>query len=158
MKIVYLLISDMPKGSGPVITSATMSPAVRNVQGKPISKAQKILIINRLKESARASPADTKLRKVLLANSIAEEFGFSSKSVLKIINEYLTTNAVASPCRKRKRLNTIFNSLDDYEKTAIRLKIHAFFHRGEIPTIDKVLKEINDDNTMPSFKRSSFHK
>jgi len=47
--------------------------------------------------------------------------------------------------------------LDEADKHAIRRQMHNFF-LNETPTIDKVLKEVNDDAVLPSFKRSTFYK
>nr|CAH7754016.1 unnamed protein product [Callosobruchus chinensis] len=40
-----------------------------------------------------------------------------------------------------------------YESGAIRRIVHNFFFRNEFPTVDKVLKVVNDDKDLPSFRR-----
>lgn len=37
-------------------------------------------------------------------------------------------------------------------------KFTSFFFRNEIPTIDKVLRVVNDDADLPNFSRSTFYK
>ncbi|VEN35550.1 unnamed protein product [Callosobruchus maculatus] len=58
----------------------------------------------------------------------------------------------------REHRKGIVTSLDEADKHAIRRKVHEFFFRNEIPTIDKVLEEVNGDTTLPNFKPSTFHK
>lgn len=48
--------------------------------------------------------------------------------------------------------------IDDFDKNAIRRKVHQFFFRNEIPTVDSVLREVNADNDLPKFKRTTFYK
>lgn len=48
-----------------------------------------------------------------------------------------------------------YSELDKYAR---RRKIHQFFFRNEFPTIDKVLKDVNEDPDLPSFRRRTVYK
>lgn len=53
---------------------------------------------------------------------------------------------------------TILDKVDEFDKNAIRQKIHSFWRKREVPTLNKILIAINEDETLPDLKRSSFHK
>jgi len=53
---------------------------------------------------------------------------------------------------------TILDKVDEFDKNAIRQKIHSFWRKREVPTVKKMLIAINEDETLPDLKRSSFHK
>ena len=89
---------------------------------------------------------------------IHNELEIGVENICKIINKYLAMGFVKSPNRKCVCNNTQFGMLDNFDQTAIQLKVHKFFRRNEVPTIDKLLKEVNDDPRLPNFKRSTFHR
>lgn len=41
---------------------------------------------------------------------------------------------------------------------AIRRKVHTFFFNNELPTLDKILAAVNDDESLPDFSRSTLYK
>nr|CAI5857783.1 unnamed protein product [Callosobruchus analis] len=55
----------------------------------------------------------------------------------------------------RKRIQ-----LDDSDKQMIRKKVHSFYFHNIyiIPTLDKVLVEINEDQSLPNIKRDELWK
>lgn len=52
----------------------------------------------------------------------------------------------------------MIDKVDEFDKNAIRQKIHNFWRNREVPTISKMLIAINEDEILPSLKRSSFQK
>lgn len=74
-----------------------------------------------------------------------------------LLDEYEKTGKVSSPKQAEKR-KTILDSIDEFDREAIRRKIHEFFFKNEIPTVEKVLRVINDDEDLPNFKRTTFLK
>lgn len=62
-----------------------------------------------------------------------------------------------SPC-KRKIRPTIHDKIDDFDKNAIRQKIHAFWARREIPTMIKIVQDINNDSNLPNISRTSLQR
>lgn len=86
---------------------------------------------------------------------ISKSSGIGQRTVQTTLSEYKNKGTVSSPNRKKTR-PTIIEKVDDSDKSAIRRKIHSFWFNREIPTISKVLIAINEDTTLPNFKRSSF--
>lgn len=67
-------------------------------------------------------------------SSISEESGIGMRTVTTTISEYKKTGEVKSPNKQQIR-PTINDKIDDFDKNAIRHKIHAFWFRREIPTL-----------------------
>lgn len=60
---------------------------------------------------------------------------------------------------KNKNRATVIEKIDDLEKDAVRQKVHDFWFRREIPTLDKILISINDDPAdLPHFSRATLHR
>ncbi|VEN41814.1 unnamed protein product, partial [Callosobruchus maculatus] len=81
------------------------------------------------------------------ADDIVEEvelkIGICKRSVYKVVREYRTRHSFAAPLTNQNRKRCI-DLVDHGDKCAIRRKVHQSFFRNELPTIDKVLKEVND--------------
>lgn len=82
--------------------------------------------------------------------------GINKSSVYRVINEYKEFKVLSSPKKTRPR-NSLLDSIDDFDRNAIRREVHQFFFRNEIPTIDKVLANVNANPDLPNFKRTTFH-
>jgi hypothetical protein len=48
-------------------------------------------------------------------------------------------------------------SVDEFERNAIRRKVHDFFFGHELPTIDKVLAAVNEDKVLGTYRRTTFY-
>lgn len=48
--------------------------------------------------------------------------------------------------------------IDDFDKNALRRKVHSFWLKRQIPTLNKILTAVNDDDSLPNFKRTSLYK
>lgn len=90
------------------------------------------------------------------AHEIFGETGISPRSIITILKEYERTKTVSSPRRNRSK-RSAFDRLDTLGKEAIRRKVHSFFRRREIPNIDKILEEVNGDETLPNFCRTTMY-
>lgn len=122
------------------------SSKTKNIRNKPISSTHKYLQIVRSLVHLREK------NKVELYNTIFETLGIGVRTVRKVLLEYETTGIVTSPKRTKDfQSSTIFGKLDDFMKHAIRMKVHGFFQRKEIPTLDSVLVTINKDPDLPNF-------
>lgn len=93
-----------------------------------------------------------------IVKQTASTSGVGEASVYRIIREKKNSTAGFSSPKKNKPRKTIQDKVDDCDKTVIRRIVHQFFFRNEIPTIDNVLGAVNDDESLPNFKRSTFHK
>lgn len=83
--------------------------------------------------------------------------GIGIGTIKRTIREYKSTGTLSSPVNKKNR-PTVVDKVDDFDKNAIRQKIHAFWFRREIPTLPKMLQVINDDPDLPSFSRTSLQR
>lgn len=81
--------------------------------------------------------------------------GIGILTVKKTISGYKRTSKVSSPINKKKR-PTVIDKVDDFDKNAIRQKIHAFWFRREIPTLTKMLRVVNDDPDLPNYHSTIF--
>lgn len=88
---------------------------------------------------------------------ISKASGIGQRTIQTTLAEYKKEGTVSSPNKKKIRL-TILDKVDEFDKNAIRRKIHGFWLNREVPTLAKMLIAINEDETLPNLKRSSFQK
>lgn len=79
-----------------------------------------------------------------------------TSTIRKTLQEYKNTGTVTPPNRKKRRL-CFKEKIDKFVKNAIRQKIHEFYINKELPTLIQVLKAVNADKNLPTYKRSTFH-
>jgi len=89
--------------------------------------------------------------------SVSKTTGIGQRTVQTTLAEYKKEGTVSSPNKKRVK-PTILEKVDEFDKNAIRQKIHDFWRKREVPTVTKMLIAINEDETLPDLKRSSFQK
>lgn len=130
-----------------------LSPPKKRQKKSYISKAEKDIILNIFKKEIH-SKKDIPIN--VVAEQAASASGVGIASVFRIIKEYKQDGILHSPKRTKSR-KSILDDVDDFDVNAIRRKVHSFFRRNEIPTINKVLKAVNDDCDLPNFKRTTFH-
>jgi len=111
------------------------------------------MVINLYKDILMKSP-DVKY-KDMVAN-LSEVLGLGRETIRKTITEYRSTNTITSP-NKRRIKSSIFDKVDDLDRKGLRQKIHSFWLRRELPTIDKILIAVNEDSSLPNFKRSTLY-
>ncbi|XP_072400288.1 uncharacterized protein [Diabrotica undecimpunctata] len=128
-------------------------PKKRSKKGH-LSVDVKEIIVNVYKHELRENPA---LILSAVEKRVADKVGVSDSSVFKVIREYKTTHTLVAPKKCTTRKGKL-ESVDDFDKVAIRRVVHQFFFRNEIPTIDRVLQQVNDDPNLPDFKRTTFYK
>ncbi|XP_026819006.1 uncharacterized protein LOC113557639 [Rhopalosiphum maidis] len=128
-----------------------VTPKKKNPKGKPVSSNQKSMIINHYK-SILENGSGIKFREMI--TNISKTTGIEYHTVRKTIAEYKTTKSVKSPNRKRQKPGVV-DKIDDFDKNAIRRKVHSFWLNREIPTLQKILIAINEDETMPNLKETS---
>ncbi|KAL4098421.1 hypothetical protein QTP88_023040 [Uroleucon formosanum] len=132
----------------------TISPKTKNKNGKYVSSSQKVMIVNIYKDIISKTP-DKKY--VDIVNRIRELTGLGKNTIQKTISEYKTTKTVSSPSRKRLK-TSLFQKIDDLDRTGIRRKIHSVWLKREVPTIDRILLDVNADPLLPDFKRTSLYR
>jgi hypothetical protein len=80
-----------------------------------------------------------------IVKTAAYFIGVSECSIYRVIKEYKSTHILKSP-QKVKPHKMFSESVDEFERNAIRRKFHDFFFRHELPTIYKVLAAVNEDS------------
>jgi len=88
---------------------------------------------------------------------ISNTTGIGQRTIQNTLAEYRNEGSVTSPNKKKVR-PTIIEKVDEFDKNAIRQKIHNFWRNREVPTIQKMLVAINEDDSLPSLSRSSFQR
>lgn len=111
------------------------------------------MIVNMYKDLKSKTP-DMPYKQMM--SEISQSLGIGLNSVRKIISEYKSTGTVASPNKKRSK-KCLFDKIDDLDRNALRQKVHSFWLKKEVPTIDKVLEAVNDDPALPNFKRTTLY-
>lgn len=112
------------------------------------------MIINAYKSKLAVDPNLTvrKAREIL-----SKELGIGQKTISNTIAQYRENKTVSSP-NKIKIFKNVETKVDDFDKYAIRRKIHQFWFNRELPTLDKILTVVNEDQSLPSFSRTSLYR
>ncbi|XP_061381348.1 uncharacterized protein LOC116776357 isoform X2 [Danaus plexippus] len=121
------------------------------------TSSEKNMIINVYEHVKGTWPADEYPYKTKLNEKTAAVCGIGIASVYRILKEYATHERVTSPVLTKKRL-TFSEKIDADDKSTIRKIVHSHYMRGELPTFKKILQAVNDDENLPNFKKSTFHK
>lgn len=119
-----------------------------------VGKRQKLMIVNLYKAKKQQQPG---MKYKELMSSISADSGIGMRNVIQTISEYKNTGECKSP-NKTKIRPTIIDKIDDFNKNAIRQKIHGFWFRNEIPTIKKIVQAINDDPDLPNLPSTSLRR
>ncbi|CAI6368334.1 unnamed protein product [Macrosiphum euphorbiae] len=130
------------------------SPVKKNRCGAFVGSKQRILVINMYKAKIQKQP-DAKFNNLM--KIISEESGIGYTTVCKTVRNYKNNKEVKSP-NKTKNRPTINDKVDDFEKNAIRQKIHGFWIKNEIPTLKKIVQAISDDMELPTIPRTSLQR
>ncbi|KAE9522234.1 hypothetical protein AGLY_017372 [Aphis glycines] len=107
----------------------TPSPVKKNKPGKFVVTCQKTIIINLYKKYLLQQP---KMKYIDIMMSLSNDTGIAR--------------------------STIIEKIDDFDKNAIRQKIHGFWYRHKIPTLNKVLVAINEDSSLPTLSRTGLYR
>jgi len=87
---------------------------------------------------------------------LIEQSGIGINSIRKTLQEYTKTGTVTFPNRRKRRLS-FKEKIDEFDKSAIRKKVHKFYMNKELPTLDKILHAVNADENLRNFKRTTFY-
>lgn len=126
----------------------------RHRPGKIIRTGEQQIIINLYLQKKKE---DSTLTEIDCLTIVSEQTGISISSVRKFIQNHKNGIPSTSPENKKPRM-TIVQKLDEFDREAIRRKVHSFYLNSTLPTIDKILEAVNDDEDLPNFKRSTFQK
>ncbi|XP_053995333.1 uncharacterized protein LOC128885358 [Hylaeus anthracinus] len=132
----------------------TLGPPNKRIKKTHLSVEEKQLILNIYKSLIQENSTMLITDIVQKAATIA---GVCKSTVYRVLREYKRTRTLSIPKEKRTYDRTI-DAIDDLDKNAIRRKVHEFYLKNEIPTADKVLKVVNDDNDVPNVNRTILYK
>ncbi len=96
-----------------------------------------------------------------VVNELCKATGISRRSfyIIKKENEKgeittpKKTRATGLKCRTIRKVK-----YDDFVRSAIRRKFHAFLFKNVPATIECVMKDVNDDKDLPNFKYTTFYR
>lgn len=116
-------------------------------RGKSIRSAARKNILNVYSRLREENPDDTVSE---IAKKTAQLTGVSKSTVFRMKKEKKVCSPCDPPTPGKKRPGAVgkrmrLSKYDDFTLSCIRRKIHNFFRRNEIPTLNKVLSEVNDD-------------
>lgn len=83
--------------------------------------------------------------------------GISRTTTYRVIHEYKAKGFISPPLKRSGR-KSVLSTFDDTVKCMIRRNVHVFFYNGELPTLNKILKKIKEDENIPSMSRSTLYK
>lgn len=136
-------------------TTSILSPPKKR-QSRALSRGEKEIILNTFKSQAEDSGNFLNATTSEVVRDTAYKTGTSERSIYRVVREYKTQKKLKSPKKPKKRKN-VLAKIDDFDRNAIRRKVHEFYFRNELPTIDRVLKNVNNDEDLPNFCRSTFY-
>ncbi|CAF4946214.1 unnamed protein product [Pieris macdunnoughi] len=119
-----------------------------------ISENEKNMIVNVFKYVQETWPVDKYKSKMDMKKNTADILGIGKTTVYRVLNQYKECGTVKAPAPLKKRPNLI-EKIDDFDKSCIRKKVHEIFLKGEMPTINKILQAVNEDDMLPNFSRTS---
>ncbi|XP_060855338.1 uncharacterized protein LOC132933017 [Metopolophium dirhodum] len=127
-----------------------ITPLKVNPRGKFVGSRQKLMIVNLYKSKIVQQPT-LKVKEVV--KIISKELGIGQNNIQLTISEYKNNKTVSSPNKSKIRA-TFKDKIDDFERDAIRRKVHEFWFRKQLPTLDKILRAVNEDPDLNTYKRS----
>ncbi|CAI6376480.1 unnamed protein product [Macrosiphum euphorbiae] len=130
-----------------------ISPIRKNPKGKYVHSREKSIIVNMYKDTMMKTPGITCSD---MYNNLSKATGIGYDTIMKTIVDYKLRNTVTSPNTKRAK-TSLFNKIDDLDRNGLRRKVHSIWLRRELPTIDKILFEVNEDPSLPNFKRTTLY-
>ncbi|XP_074035702.1 uncharacterized protein [Leptinotarsa decemlineata] len=125
----------------------TFTPKKRSVKNSPLSVCEKVIILNVYDCIKHDHPSLSVQESV---ERCARMTGIGQSTIFKLLRERKISGQV-SPC-KRKSGRPI-KILDEDTKCDIRRKVHSFYFKKEIPTLEKIFIEISQDNDIPLISR-----
>lgn len=90
-------------------------------------------------------------------NRVMESTGIGRVTVRNTISQYKQKKTLSSPNKSRAK-PSLFDKIDDQDRTGLRRKVHSVWLNRELPTVDRILLDVNEDPSLPNFKRTSLYR
>lgn len=133
------MMDDQPSTSSRRRNEEVLSPRKKR-KLVSFTQTEKELILNAYKyvytEKKTESPTETPKKNECVLKT-AEILNISRPSIYRVLKEHKENENFSSPKTPGPKFN-FKNKLDDFTLSAIRRKVHGFFYRKELPTLNKV--------------------
>lgn len=93
-----------------------------------------------------------------LITLLSNESGIGKRTVVTTLSEYKNKGTITSISKITRIKKNAFDKIDNFQKSAIRCKVHEFWFKGEVPTLKKILLSIDDDPKLPNLKRTTLYR
>ncbi|XP_050517136.1 uncharacterized protein LOC126891847 [Diabrotica virgifera virgifera] len=141
-------MDSMPSTSG----NCPSPPKKRGVNlGRHLSSNEKQFIINMYKQIKIDDPG---MKITAMVAKIKQATGVANSTIYRTIKEYKQTGTVRCPKNIGGR-PAVLSRYDEKVKTSVR---HSFFFKNEMPTLNKILSEVNNRPDLPNMCRSTLYK
>lgn len=119
-----------------------------------ISGNEKNIIVRFYKYVQETWPIDKYQSKTEMKIITADTLGIGKATVYRVLKEYKENGTVGPPASPKKSTKLV-ESVNDFDKSCIRKKVHEININSELPTLDKILQAVNSDDKLPNFSRTS---
>ncbi|XP_050507733.1 uncharacterized protein LOC126885278 [Diabrotica virgifera virgifera] len=144
-------MDSMPSTSG----NCPSPPKKRGVNlGRHLSSNEKQFIINMYKQIKIDDPG---MKITAMVAKIKQATGVANSTIYRTIKEYKQTGTVRCPKNIGGR-PAVLSRYDEKVKTSVRQIVHSFFFKNEMPTLNKILSEVNNRPDLPNMCRSTLYK
>jgi len=126
---------------------ATFTPTKRCSNNSPLSVSEKVIILNVHDCIKHDYPSFTVQE---IVERCSRMTGIGKSTVFKLLRERKVAGQVETPKKSSGRPAKV---PDEDTKCAIRRKVHSFYFKKEIPTLDKILMELGQDDNIPLITR-----
>ncbi|VEN61295.1 unnamed protein product, partial [Callosobruchus maculatus] len=136
-----LVAQTLQMNSWIVATSQDLRPPRKMSKKSHFDMRLKEVILNVYKYETQKKSLTTAADDIV--EEVALKIGICKRSVYKVVREYRARHSFAALLTNQNRKRCI-HLVNHGNTSTIRRKVHQFFFRNELPTIDNVLKEVND--------------
>ncbi|KAK5644703.1 hypothetical protein RI129_006003 [Pyrocoelia pectoralis] len=119
-----------------------------------LSVLEKQCILNMYKQILSDTP---QMKITTIVKKIADTAGVAKSTVYRTMKEYRETDRCCYTSTSSGGRPHIVATYNETTKKYVRQIIHNFFHNNELPTLDKILKEVQSRSDLPQMCRSDLH-
>jgi hypothetical protein len=119
-----------------------------------VKSGQRVFVLNIFNKLSETNPGLA----VKQVEKLTGEFSVMSASTVHNVRTEFKTSGGLRTTGKRHQHKQRVDKNEVLVKTAVRRKVHGFFFKNELPTIDKVLQCVNSDNDLPNFSSSTLYR
>ena len=127
-------------------------PAKR-VKRCALSQNEKIIILNVYNALKFQNPSNS-IDDIM--ETCSKMTGIGKSTIYKLLKESKDERETVNPPKPSTERSKIV--IDDFFKNVIRRKVHSFYFRKEVPTLNKILSELSEDKDLPMISRTKLWK